>query len=262
MKYLTQLLPALISIAFIASCALDGETLTDEDLDNYSTSTDAITDGTPDLADKNVVLVFHQTEATGRGFACTGTLIRARTVLTAAHCVPDAFIARAVFFGFDIANNPTMIRIIDHRIYPGYDGGGKGHDLALLELESPGPVAPAQLNASFTRLWDPGTPVRMVGFGDRDPGPTVVLGQRYQGDGVLALRQSNNNVVIGKAPSAVLPGDSGGPTFAACGSAQCVVGVHSVVYLDGQGQPVYSGDTAVDPYYAWIISTAAILEAF
>lgn len=247
---------ALLLLPILATaCLAEGE---DEPFWEGET-TDAITNGSPAPNDRSVVLVYHQISDTS-GALCTGTVISSRVVLTAAHCVPDKFQARVISLGYDGIKGP-FIKIIDHKIHPFYNGGGKGNDIALLELEKPAGVPALRLNASPLDF-DVTDRVRLLGYGDRDPGEANVVGLRFQGQGEVCQRMFNGNVVICPDDSTVLPGDSGGPTVARIGGVDKVVGVHSVVYLDGDGQPLASGDTAVDRHYGWILTNARLLEAF
>ena len=79
---------------------------------------------------------------------CDGTLIAARTVLTAASCANDAVLGTVgVQLG---AHRYEVVSIVKHPLWRGAASGG--HDLALMTLKTAPPVAPVQVGAP----WDPG----------------------------------------------------------------------------------------------------------
>lgn len=115
---------------------------------------------------------------TGRdqGFACTGTVIAPRLVLTAAHCVEDLELG-----GFTPANryvvatgqaNPrkaprdAILRVSATHVFPGFDPGDTHGDAALLVLASPTVAPPIPLaDTADSALYAGGAQVSLAGWG-------------------------------------------------------------------------------------------------
>jgi secreted trypsin-like serine protease len=110
------------------------------------------------------------------GFACSGTVIAPRVVLTAGHCVEDLH-----FGGFTAATdykvatgraNPRrdvtgeVLRVSGTHVFPGFDPGTTHSDAALLILASPttAPAIPLAAAADGP-LYAGGAPVTLAGWG-------------------------------------------------------------------------------------------------
>jgi secreted trypsin-like serine protease len=110
------------------------------------------------------------------GFACTGTVIAPRVILTAAHCVEDLDVggftpARAYAVATGRANahqtgTGEVLRVSETHVFPGFDPGPAHGDAALLVLASP-TTAPAipLASAADNTLYAGGTQVQLAGWG-------------------------------------------------------------------------------------------------
>jgi secreted trypsin-like serine protease len=112
----------------------------------------------------------------GQGFACTGTVIAPRLILTAAHCVEDLELG-----GFTPATdykvatgraNPRedatggLLKVTGTHVFPGFDPGTTHGDAALLILASPtsAPAIPLAGTADGA-LYAGGAQVLLAGWG-------------------------------------------------------------------------------------------------
>lgn len=100
---------------------------------------------------------------------CTGTLISARTVITAGHCwgFGSSRIDRVVF---DVGR-PQMrvtVPVAQSVRHPGYDDNSLTNDLALVQLAADAPVQPAPLLRETLGAPHIGPIFSWVGYGDTD----------------------------------------------------------------------------------------------
>jgi hypothetical protein len=187
---------------------------------------------------------------------CTGTLISPRVVLTAAPCVaPDSGgDAWAVYFGANVndGSDPAFLALRDvtaHTYHPSYSPSdiGSGNDLALLQIQDTGPVAPKPINRVPLTAAHVGQPVRLVGFGETGGGGDT-SGIKRQASSVLA-DYDTLLAYFGASGGNTCQGDSGGPNFMTIGGTEVVVGVTS---FGDPGCDEYGAGGRVDRFQAFI----------
>jgi trypsin len=114
------------------------------------------------------------------GFACTGTVIAPRLILTAAHCVEDleagGFTPASDYAVATGQANPHLtprdqiLRVSDTHVFPGFDPGNTHGDAALLVLSSPTTAPPIPLaGAADSALYAGGAEVLLAGWGLTSP---------------------------------------------------------------------------------------------
>ncbi|MDO9411137.1 MAG: autotransporter domain-containing protein [Pseudolabrys sp.] len=122
---------------------------------------------------------------------CTGTLINARTILTAAHCFYDS--QTNVFDGGPTTANPAnQIQTVSFKpqatagdtagndrtvtsivIHKQYNNAGEGNDIALITLSAPvTTINPVKLATPSTPIAVNGQTIIMVGYGENGTGST------------------------------------------------------------------------------------------
>ncbi len=199
-----------------------------------------------------------------RGAVCTGVVLSASVVLTAAHCVqPKADYAVAVIE----PEGPRILPASRVALHPGFDPDSFSTrrptpDLALMQLAGPLPprFVPARLSA------DPALPARGTGF------TLAGFGVVRDGDGTSAgtLRLVNLPMVgttggimirLSRAAAAAggCTGDSGGPALA----DGVVVGIigWSTAAGGARGCGGVTGATLVGPQRGWIDGVAHAMGA-
>jgi hypothetical protein len=187
---------------------------------------------------------------TGRGAACSGTLVYAAGdegfVLTAAHCIFDFFQAHGYYgvaprsFRFGPAQD-IEVEIGHVALHPSY-----GWDRSVRPLD-PWPLAttediavfevaglPAEAADWVVPIWDApeaelaaGDPVTLVGFGGPQLGMRQVAPARIGLVGEMPVYGAPFIRVLAQDGSVTCPGDSGGPVLIDTPEGPRVVGVHS-----------------------------------
>jgi MYXO-CTERM domain-containing protein len=182
----------------------------------------AITSGSADAGDPAVVALVDDAGTAG----CTGTVIAAHTILTAAHCLEGLDpTALRVFFGDAVAAGGTWSEITDGAADPAFDPGTFAHDVALLTIREAAPAAPVPLDPRTPDGTWVGTTFRVVGFG-LTAGGAGDAGQRRAGTAqVTAVGALDFDA--GPAPSQPCNGDSGGPALFDDAATTYVTGVVS-----------------------------------
>jgi pancreatic elastase I len=110
------------------------------------------------------------------GFACTGTVVSPRVVLTAAHCAED--IEHGTFTPpgqYAVATGTTspgqslrenVFKVVETHVFPGFDPGKLRGDAAILILDRPTAAPPIALaGAADAGLYAGGAAIQLAGWG-------------------------------------------------------------------------------------------------
>jgi secreted trypsin-like serine protease len=121
-------------------------------------------------------LAFIQAKQGKGGFACTGTVVAPRVILTAAHCVED--LERGSFTpagNYAVATGTTdlgqalrenVFRVVDTHVFPGFDPGNLRGDAGILVLDRPTAAPPIPLaGAPDAAFYAGGATVQLAGWG-------------------------------------------------------------------------------------------------
>lgn len=181
-----------------------------------------ITDGSVTDAHPDVVALLSD-----HGNVCSATVVGARTVLTAAHCVArrdlDPSVDR-VAVG-PLAHGYYTVGIVRAELHPDFDDDSLAADLAVLTLERPVDVPPAVLAGTPLTAHDIGGELRIVGFGWPGPGAHEAMTKREGITRIERIDETTFDIVPG--PSQTCAGDSGGPALLEADGGRVLVGVTS-----------------------------------
>jgi Trypsin len=192
----------------------------------------AITNGTNDGNGHPEVgmMLSQQAHADGTWTRCTGTLISSNVFLTAAHCeIPDVTQVKVTFDSAYVAPGTTYTGT--WHADPAFGGSqGDPHDIAVIVLDTPPGIAPAQLPAAGSNSKLPkNQQFTSVGYGTGEAvngpgGHTFPIDDvRHVAVGTLNsitqswLRISQNG---SHGDGGTCYGDSGGPNFLGAGSSE------------------------------------------
>lgn len=211
-----------------------------------------ITGGYPITVDRVPFMVRIYTQAQSTGF-CGGTLLSARSVLTAAHCVQpaptgDLYVGTQqteIFGNTAFDERGDMVRVKDIVTHPEYTSVEYGNDVAILHLER----TPHFYEAGWRILLDDGTHWPATGNGRPPSNASYVAGYGslvYGGPQSLYLRVAHvrmytrtqcatmhgfvpapSNLCAGLDGADSCEGDSGGPLFVAHDGTYVQTGVVS-----------------------------------
>jgi secreted trypsin-like serine protease len=243
---------AIVLAASSGACLIggSGENSNDED----------VIGGVADPGDPSVVSIFAHLPGATEGSLCTGSVIGAYTVLTAAHCVDPATVGAGNVF--DVypgpvfgAQTPLAVAATDFDQSFDPNNLANGHDVAIVTLAQPTSLTPLTYNRGPLGSG----PIRLVGYGANShisyAGIPNGAGTKRQVtttiDSATAIQMT-----IGDSGHQTCHGDSGGPAFQTINGQEVIVGITSFGSDISSIAVCWFGgtDTRVDAYLPFIDS--------
>jgi secreted trypsin-like serine protease len=210
----------------------------------------AIVGGAPDPTRTAVALVADDAQAV----ACSGVLVAPDVVVTAAHCLVGIAADWRVSFSETPLSDPSSFRAVrEIDADPAYDATTLAHDVGVLLLAKPAPVAPDPWLASDPGgVYQVGTSFVASGFGLTSPSDQGALERRSVAIGIDAVDASTftHDQTDGLGGCT---GDSGGPALADVRGVETVIGVFR--YSD-QSCSSYSNWTRTDAESSFLLQYA------
>ncbi len=148
------------------------------------------------------------------GTQCTGTVVGAKAVITAASCASESTTATFTLDGSSYSASFTLSDLFTK----------EEHDIALGLMDKSTTIKPANVGGTAAE----GNPITLMGYGcTKEDGTGGNNGQLLMGETVLT-RLNNHSMISQKKEGAILCfGDSGGPAFQNASGSEVLLGVNS-----------------------------------
>ena len=227
------------------------------DVDLVTLTDEPIIGGSTDNSDPSVVAVFAHAPGSNSGSLCTGTVISAHAVLTAAHCVDPAVVGSGM--QFEVIPGTTLslanaLAVSSTAYDTAFNANNlsAGHDVGIVRLASATTLKPVPYNTAALPSSTLSTSVRLVGYGSNTHANAGAGTKRTVTTSVDDY--SSLLVHIGLSSKQTCHGDSGGPALQTINGVETVIGVTSFG-SDASASNVCNGggyDTRIDRYSSFI----------
>ncbi len=206
-------------------------------------------------------------------FRCGASVLGAKWIITAAHCVDTVSQPSELIVGVNSAqllSGGDYVSVKAVTVHPDWDPGQIRHDIAILELSSSVSATPVTLaGPDHASVWEPGDDLLVTGWGATSEGggpSSNLLGAVVPriADATCALLEdgsepdslafdAHSQLCAGEIGGGVdaCQGDSGGPLVSTEGSGPVLVGI--VSWGTGCARPDHPGIyTRVETYRPWV----------
>ncbi|MGQ0505731.1 MAG: S1 family peptidase [Myxococcaceae bacterium] len=223
----------------------------------------AIIGGTVTAAEPAVVsIAAHAAGSFSTWYQCTGVVISPHVVITAAHCISPAALAKLSYLndGYVIdvrtgttpfsGGNSQVYEVAETQIDPAFNLGDfpAGHDIGVVILRNAIPVTPLPVNRAPLTSDLVGRVARQLGYGSANGASGAGIGTKRETQTVLT-RYNAVQELFADPNHSQCHGDSGGPSLMVINGVEKVMGLSSWGATNARGEAICangSWDTRTD----------------